>query len=245
MLAKEIVSKELMIGDIPATLLSYGDFDRKQPGVIWYHGWSSSRASQLFRANIIASFGFHVLVADGAYHGERGTLNYEDVDVTLAKLPQVILSNLKEYPALSEAFRREAAISGPIFVAGHSMGAMTAGGLLANIPDIGGALCLNGINDWSFEELIDESKMDPEVVLGIRKFNPLAHLDHFNERPLMMINGEEDHDVNGKVQEAFYHKLKDYYRTDALEFQWAVATPHLVTTNMMEMGIAFLLKHTK
>lgn len=245
MLAKEIVSKELSVGKIPATLLSYKSSDRKQPGVIWYHGWSSSRASQIFRANIIASFGFHVLVADGMHHGDRGTLNYEDVRIAFEKLPKVILSNIEEFPALTEAFRSEANVEGPIFVAGHSMGAMTAGGLLANFPEVAGALCFNGINDWTVKDLIDESKLDPEVLAGIKKFNPINHLDDFKERPLLMINGEEDRDVDGKVQEAFYHKLKDYYKTDALKFEWAVATPHLVTTNMMELGIDFLLKHTK
>src|SRR5699024_7590782 len=144
--------------------------------------------------------------------------------------PKVILSNLEEFPALTAAFQSEANIEGPIFVAGHSMGAMTAGGILANFPEVAGALCFNGINDWSFEGLVDESMVDPNVLEAIRKFNPMNHLDDFNERPLMMVNGEEDEDVDGEVQEAFYNKLKEHYKTDALTFEWAVATPHLVTT---------------
>lgn len=245
MLAKNIVATELQIGEIPATLLSYESPDKKLPGVIWYHGWSSSRESQIFRANMIASFGFHVLVADGALHGDRGSTDYEDEEVAYRELPRVILKNLEEFPMLEAAFRENANIEGPIFVTGHSMGAMTAGGILANYPNVGGAICFNGVNDWSLDKFLDERRMDREVARGAERFNPLNHLDKFKERPLLMINGDEDHEVDGKLQEAFYRELRNYYNTDALKFEWAIATPHVVTTNMMEEGIKFLLEHTK
>lgn len=241
MLPKNIVRKDFTVGDIPMSLLSHDSAHNPKPAIIWYHGWSSSRESQIFRGAILATYGFHVLMPDGKGHGERGELDYEK---EIEQLPIVLLQNLKEYETVKEALLDNAQVKDEeIYVAGHSMGAMTAGGLLANHTDIAGAICLNGANDWRIvTEPLRKYKMD-ELADKVELLDPMNHIDQLNNRKLIMLNGELDDNVNPIFQTNFYKKAKESYEDqDKLIFESVEEVPHVVTTNMLERAIELLLE---
>lgn len=240
----QVIKKELQLGDIPLSL--YEPKEKNDYGIIFYHGWGSDRKTQTFRGEVLALYGFHVLLLDSLYHGQRGEVDYTDDSIQVKKLPEVIIKNLEEYDQVQDIFQKETGIPPQrTIVMGHSMGAITAGAIISNKEKVGGAVEFNGVMDWNgliegLEKEEEESPFLPEL----EKYNPNGKMDFLRDRPLCLINGEEDQMVPAEVQEAFYEKAKEYYqKKDRIYFEKFPLTNHVITTNMLEAGIRFLERH--
>ncbi|MDO5301449.1 MAG: alpha/beta fold hydrolase [Tissierellia bacterium] len=237
--SKDLNYTHKTVEGIPMTLIAPKG-RRAKTGIIYYHGWGSSGASSRFRGELFALYGYPVLIADGMGHGERGSYNYDDVDETGRYLPVVLLQNLREFPMLREVLMEETGVE-ELFVSGHSMGGMTACGLLSH-PQVDGAVAFNGTGDWGrLLKEVSPELMAAEVREALLEQNPMGKLPAMEEKAICLINGELDESVDPKSQEAFYHELlKVHRRPEALRFELVEYTPHLVTTNMFELAIDFL-----
>lgn len=243
MLSKGIKLDRVSLGrGVPAMILSPGE-DIEGPGLIWYHGWSSDSESQIFRANIFATYGIHVLIMDAKNHGLRGTLNYESEDVEKEKLLETVQASIDEFPEVYKAFAEKRKLT-KLFVAGHSMGAITAGALLGAYEEVDGALCFNGINDWGhYKSMFGPDKGKEQWEANYSKYNPINHPENFTHKILGMFNGDEDEEVNADFQEKFYQMMAPLFKDrDKIAFSRIEGNPHMISTNMLEEGIDFLCK---
>lgn len=197
--------------------------------LIYYHGWGSDVESSRFRASIWAAADYPVLVVEEALHGARGSWDYEDMD----KLPAVIIENMKEFDDILACVRARYADK-KIVVCGHSMGAMTAMGLLAR-DEVAGAMALNGMGDWQAM-----SRTPYKEATGA--YDPMNHIDSHVNKAICMLNGELDDVVNPLYQKSYYEKIKDAHEGALLVFEIVEGTSHVVTTNMMAMTLDFLVK---
>ena len=197
--------------------------------LIYYHGWGSDVESSRFRASIWAAADYPVLVVEEALHGARGSWDYEDMD----KLPAVINQNMKEFDDIL-ACVKERFGDKKIVVCGHSMGAMTAMGLLAR-EEVAGAVALNGMGDW-------QAMSGTPYKEAAEAYDPMNHVGSHVNKAICMLNGELDDVVNPLYQNNYYEKIKDAHREGPIVFEIVEGTSHVVTTNMMAMTLDFLGK---
>lgn len=215
--------------------------------IVFYHGWSSDNINQVFRANIFANYGYRVVLPCARFHGERGSLDYENEDVVKKYMLETIMHNIEEAPAIFKYINEELK-SDEIAVGGHSMGAITAGGLYCFKKDLKMAFIYNGMNDWAY--LVNEINKNKDIAktpyeeLRINDFfldmNPVENRDSFKDRPIVLFNGAEDEVVNPEAQENFYREAVEIYTNkNLINFSKFEGTAHQLTTQMIDTSIKF------
>ena len=222
------VNEEMAIaGSIPV-LWVLPEAEAKDKIIIYYHGWGSDIESSRFRASIWAAADYPVLVVEEALHGARGSWDYEDIQ----KLPEVVIENMKEFDAILACVRARFPEK-QIVVAGHSMGGMTAMGLLAR-EEVAGVLALNGMGDWKILAAEEYKK-------AVDDYNPMNRISEHKDKAICMLNGALDDVVDARYQKNYYEKIKGEHKGNApLVFEIIEGTSHVVTTNMMAMTLEFL-----
>ena len=216
-------------GSIPV-LWVLPEAEAKDKIIIYYHGWGSDIESSRFRASIWAAADYPVLVVEEALHGARGSWDYEDIQ----KLPEVVIENMKEFDAILACVRARFPEK-QIVVAGHSMGGMTAMGLLAR-DEVAGVLALNGMGDWKILAAEEYKK-------AVDAYNPMNRISEHKDKAICMLNGALDDVVDARYQKNYYEKIKGEHKGNApLVFEIIEGTSHVVTTNMMAMTLDFLGK---
>ena len=157
------------------------------------------------------------------------------------------MHNIEEAPSIFN-YIEENYPGNEIAVGGHSMGAITAGGLYAFKKDLKMAFIFNGINNWKelvrgVNELKNQDKID-EREFRINEFfldmNPMDSPEAFNDRPLVLYNGEDDDVIDPSGQESFVKEVEKVYEDKKLlDFKLFEMTGHQVTTQMLEEAIKF------
>ncbi|NMW85342.1 prolyl oligopeptidase family serine peptidase [Peptoniphilus sp. AGMB00490] len=238
---------KINIGEVPAIIIEPNLKTNKT--IVFYHGWGSCKENQIFRGNIFASYGYRVILPDARYHGERNNidLDYTAEDIEAKYILKVIMHNIEEAPSIFK-FIEENYPENEIAVGGHSMGAITAGGLYNFKKDLKMAFVYNGINDWhalvdALNKIKKEEKID-ENEFRINEFfldmNPMDSPENFKDRPIVLYNGEDDDIIDPAGQESFARKIEKFYSDKKLlDFQTFEATSHQVTTQMLEASIIF------
>lgn len=119
-----------------------------QAELLLYHGWGSNAEKQQFRGQLLAGFGYRVIVPEISGHGRRGQLEYDEGDAALDFL-RVLAESIEECAAISEAvFTPQRAH----FLVGHSLGGMIVLGALAALHDVlNGVVALNSTANWTLE----------------------------------------------------------------------------------------------
>lgn len=236
-----------MIGKVPAIIIEPKEEINKT--LVFYHGWGSDKERQIFRGNIFASYGYRVVLPEARYHGERNVekLDHEDKEVEGKYILKVIMHNIEEAPSIFN-YIEENYPGNEIAVGGHSMGAITAGGLYAFKKDLKMAFIFNGINNWKelvrgVNELKNQDKID-EREFRINEFfldmNPMDSPESFKDRPLVLYNGEDDDVIDPAGQESFVNEVEKVYEDKKLlDFKLFEMTGHQVTTQMLEEAIKF------
>ena len=247
-----INEEELLIEGIPTLLIEPKDGHRPMGTVIIYHGWSSCKAYQRIRAYVLAGFGYRVLVPDSIYHGERDPLDNYSIENAGKYIWKVILQTIEEAPALiNYTFNELREKENMLAVLGNSMGGFAASAIFAHNPEIrSGVICSSSCHWGRSNELflknaeyyqLDNFVLDKDK---IEKLDPINNLELFDNRPLLMLNGEADTVVSIEGQESFYEKAKLYYADPShLKFIKYPNLDHFVTTNMMEEIIIWLGTH--
>lgn len=239
--------KEVMIGKVPAVIIEPKEETNKT--LVFYHGWGSDNESQIFRGNIFAAYGYRVVLPEARYHGERNVekIDHEDQAVEGKYILKVIMHNIEEAPSIFN-YIEENYPGNEVAVGGHSMGAITAGGLYAFKKDLKMAFVFNGINNWEelvrgVNELKNKDNID-EREFRINEFfldmNPMDSPEAFKDRPIVLFNGRNDDIIDPAGQESFVKEIEKVYEDKKLlGFKLFDMTYHQITTQMLEEAIKF------
>lgn len=114
--------------------------------LILYHGWGSNAEKQRFRGQLLAGFGYRVIVPEIPGHGARGMLDYDGPEAGLDFL-RVLRASISECVQLAEAVFTPGEAH---FLVGHSLGGMVALGALTPLAtQLNGVAALNSTANWS------------------------------------------------------------------------------------------------
>ncbi len=242
MIFNNIDQEKIMIGGIPAIVLRPAKHFENYPTVVFYHGWSSKKEFQVFRGGILAELGYQVIIPDAIHHGERGTLEYGELENS-GFFWEVVLNNLKEWKQIINYATEELkADPDRIAVTGHSMGGFTAAGIFAENPDIRTCVVLNGSFNWleSNEEFkrrlnVHMTKEFKKLEKEIQSKNPAGKIDSMMDRPILILHGEADSMVEITPQREIFEKLRNAYsKKENIKMTSYPKLDHFVTTNMLE-----------
>lgn len=233
------------IGDIPIIRFYPKEFNHKIPTIIFYHGWSSNKENQRMRAYILSSFGYQVILPDCIHHGDRGSLDYYNIDTIKLYFWFCIKTNIYEIEKIIKySINHFYADEKRLIVMGSSMGAITASGCLIKEDNLLGAGIINGSCNWigtneDFKNnfLTDSDKYELDKIfneLKLNKYNPIMNLDKLNKRKMIILHGYDDSVLNIEVQINFYKNIMEtnYWRN--IEFISYESVNHVITTNMIE-----------
>lgn len=241
------IEKVLINDKTPAYIVTPKDKENVKDTIIFYHGWSSSARNQIFRANIFASYGYRVVLPEATFHGERGNLDYLNMEIVKRYIFEAIMHNIEEAPAVFKYVKEEFKTADEnIIVSGHSMGAITAGGLFSFNKKLKAALLFNGSCNWAWMvNKLKEGEEDSYERMRINDFmlqmDPMTHIENIENRPLAMLNGAEDNVVDPMAQEEFYNlAVNEYNNKNLILFKKYDHTTHQLTTHMLEDGIRFI-----
>ncbi|MDO5716845.1 MAG: prolyl oligopeptidase family serine peptidase [Tissierellia bacterium] len=190
--------------------------------VVYYHGYSSSRNDSLFYGRLLASMGYLVLVYEQKGHGHRShelKLNFDAPD---EKFWDVVISSITESPNLINYLVEKKGIHPQkIVFSGHSMGAMVAAGVFIKSP-IGKLVCYNGSLDFRALNTYfcknnhwDENKQ-AEVNQRIQYYSPADHISRLENRPILLVDGEDDRIVPCQFNVDVLQALRTYYKDKSL-----------------------------
>lgn len=142
-----ITTCEKIVADIPCFEIAEAD-EEPLAELLLYHGWGSNAEKQRFRGQLLAAFGYRVIVPEISGHGVRGALAYDGPQAALDFL-RVLAQSIEECAAISEAaFTPQRAH----FLVGHSLGGMIVLGAVAVLHDVlNGVAALNSTADWTLE----------------------------------------------------------------------------------------------
>lgn len=238
-----IVEEKHTVAGIPIIRLYPKGCTELIPTIIFYHGWSSNKESQRLRSFILNILGFQVLIPESINHGERGIIDYNDVNNIKNYFWPTILTNIEESEEVLEyAVNVLKADPNKLGVTGHSMGGFTAAGVYVRNEQLKALVVLNGSCNWSMSNSIFQTNFGIELSEDFKKLenkinimDPNNNLDSIIDRPILMINGGSDNVVDPKPQRKFYNIAKASYKDKSLIGLLEYTNlGHFVTTNMME-----------
>lgn len=245
-MANELPHEKIDLDGLPVRIV-HPFSERVRGTVVFYHGWSSTAALQLSRAALFAAYGYRVILPEGVHHGERGALPDYYTVPAYDDFWDTIFRNLEEFKKIS-AYLAEKGYGRP-WVAGHSMGGITAMGLAAHYPkEICGAVSFNGSGDWLLTHLFIEARFgvlisrDWPLYDKVAAASPIAHLAEMKDVPVFMTNGEADPSVDPRAQEHFAEELaRAGGRGTRITYP---GLAHFVTTNMIDDALAWMEKNS-
>ncbi|TJX68117.1 hypothetical protein E8P77_02920 [Soehngenia saccharolytica] len=243
-----IREEKILIDQIPALVLKPESIRNDIPTIIFYHGFASSKDNQRFRAQILASLGYQVIVPDCLYHGDRGKIDYEK-EVYEGVFWRIVLNNIEEYDIIKEySIDKLGADPNRMAVMGHSMGGFTSSGIFAKDRELKTAIIVNGSCNYSesnqmFKKAlhIEDDEKFAEVERDIEKNDPARNIENLLDRPLLLLHGEADSVVDINPQRKFYEKAKELYKNkELIEFISYPRLNHHFTVNMLEKSAEWL-----
>lgn len=232
-------------GSIPFLKFSPKGIKRSKSTVIYYHGWRSNKDFKRFQAMSIASFGYDVIVPDAQFHGERGTIDFDDPDSCNKYIWEVILKSISESDLLIKFLKETSNVEeSEIILIGSSMGAIASAGIFAKNSKLKGLIGINGIFAW--KEAINAGVL-PTCVENEDKlmlYDLGESIEKITGRPVLMLHGIEDTSVPIYLQKDFLNKVMLHHPKEKIELITFSNINHRVTTSMLENVIAWLRKNT-
>lgn len=245
-----VEKKRVVIGEIPCLVYRPIGKVGAYPTVINYHGWSSNKEFQHFKATILAVFGYQVIVPDALHHGERGSLNYTEKGKLEGYLHKVLLRSIEESDQILDyAIKNMDVDEKNISVIGHSMGGFTSVGVFLRHPKLKTMVVINGSCAWDkmLESVEHNQRSKEELSFELQKLeemDPYDNLHKFHKRPFLLLHGQEDDTVPIDSQRMFFEKANNYYGKDRkkIRFYQIPKIPHAVSMHMFEQVITWLGK---
>ncbi|WP_288823297.1 alpha/beta fold hydrolase [uncultured Megasphaera sp.] len=238
------VTKHYMEG-FPCLHVSCGQ--RPKGVILFYHGWSSNKENQLVRARLLAAYGYDVIIPDAVNHGERGTLDYDSPRL-YGSFWKTIFQSYREVTLwLKYIIHWNRRV--PKIVMGHSMGAITALGIMTFYDEFCAAVAINGTGWWEeadrhfHEDLnIPPLRTQHALDMNFRVTDPYRHMHLLKGRAILALNGADDKTVNPLSQQGYMQVLATHEEVRSL-YKTYDGVGHVVTTNMMGDALEWLDKN--
>ena len=140
-----ITTCEKIVADIPCFEIAEAD-EEPLVELLLYHGWGSNAEKQRFRGQLLAAFGYRVIVPEIPGHGVRGALAYDGPQAAL-DFQRVLLQSIGECVELAQAVFHPGRAH---FLVGHSLGGMIALGALTPLARaLNGVVAMNSTANWA------------------------------------------------------------------------------------------------
>lgn len=140
-----ITTCEKIVADIPCFEIAEAG-EEPLAELVLYHGWGSNAEKQRFRGQLLAAFGYRVIVPEIPGHGVRGALAYDGPQAALDFL-RVLLQSIGECVELAQAVFHPGRAH---FLVGHSLGGMIALGALTPLARaLNGVVAMNSTANWA------------------------------------------------------------------------------------------------
>ncbi|SNY68564.1 esterase [Enterobacter sp. CC120223-11] len=209
------------------------------PCVVFYHGFTSSKLVYSYFAVALAQAGFRVIMPDAPEHGSRFT---GDAGARLQHFWPILLRGCQEFGSLREAIVEQGWLAeGRLAVAGASMGAMTALGIMTHHPEIKCAASLMG--SGYFMSLSRTLFPSPEFPKALAEWDVTHQLEKLAAKPLFLWHGEEDDIVPAAETFRLQQALRQAGLDEKLTCEWQAGVRHRITPEALDATVAFLRQH--
>jgi len=216
------VKKEL-IASIPCLIVCDLQWEKEAlPMVIYFHGFTSAKETNLSFAYLLAEKGHRVVLPDSMYHGERG-YNATQADKMTA-FWKIIVQNLEDLKTLKDFYIHQGLIlNGRLGVAGTSMGGITTTAALTQYEWVKTAAVLMGSPRLSslgelllnqYEDMLPSSITEDvraQLFTELERFDLSKQIAKLNDRPLLFWHGEADSVVPFDHSYSFYQEARGTY----------------------------------
>lgn len=208
---------DVKVNDIDVTEISPMNY-KPNGAIIYYHGYTNSRAESMFRCRVLASMGYEVFVVEQMGHGTRRFEYDINSANALETMLKVLVQTITESPSIVNYVAEKKGYNpNNIIFAGHSMGAMAAAGSFIKNP-VGKLVCYNGVLDYlkfidyivlKYGHELDEAKPYKDEM---RYYSPAESLKRLENRPILLIDGLLDDVVPCKFNVETVATLKPFYK---------------------------------
>ncbi|MDZ7671891.1 MAG: YqiA/YcfP family alpha/beta fold hydrolase [Halanaerobiales bacterium] len=233
-----------VVNDIPVLRFQPKTKQKKLPTILYYHGWSSNKEFQRFKANVMAMYGYQVIVPDSKYHGERNSIDFTKENTIEKYLLKTVYSSIKEAPLIIDFIKDLSSTDQErISIIGNSMGGFTSSGLFFKYQLFKTLVVFNGACAWQkVKTFIEENHTERnlEYQEELVKYDPDKNLDKINERPILMLHGDNDTAIPIEVQRYFYKKASEFYEEkNKIRLIEVPRMNHYISLGMLENAISF------
>lgn len=224
-----------------------GAAEKALPGIVFYHGFTSSNVVYSYFAVALAQAGFRVIMPSAADHGERFS---GDSEGRLQHFWQILIQNFTEFPALRDALLASELVSdNRLAVAGASMGGMTALGLMAQHPEL---KCVASLMGSGYFTSLSHSLFPPSAATIqeqerlrtlLAKWDVGHQLARLADRPLLLWHGEEDDVVPAGETFRLQQALCEAHLDERLTCVWQSGVRHRITPEALASTVTFFRQH--
>lgn len=244
-----ITTCEKIVADIPCFEIAVAG-EEPLAELLLYHGWGSNAEKQRFRGQLLAAFGYRVIVPEIAGHGVRGALAYDGPQAALDFL-RVLLQSIGECVELAQAVFHPGRAH---FLVGHSLGGMIALGALTPLARaLNGVVAMNSTANWAdataalagvfhdggatLDALASDEGEKLRSALGA--FDPARWSARGITTPVLLTNGSLDQTLPASLNADFLA------RHDFAQMQQVVIEDagHVVTDSALREVVAFIESH--
>lgn len=232
---------EQLAGNEVLMAVPAGKRHQRLPGVVFYHGFTSSKLVYSYFAVALAQRGLRVIMPDAPDHGSRFD---GDESRRMGRFWHILHANLAEFPALYEAIQAQALVEeGRLGVGGASMGGMTALGLMTQHAQIRSVACLMGSGYYltlarrlfapvAFNNDADEQRF-ADIMAPLVQYDVTHQLARLADRPLLLWHGEEDDVVPAIETLRLQQALAAQGLDGQLTCRWEKGVRHRITPSAL------------
>lgn len=244
-----ITTCEKIVADIPCFEIAVAG-EEPLAELVLYHGWGSNAEKQRFRGQLLAAFGYRVIVPEIPGHGVRGALAYDGPQAAL-DFQRVLLQSVGECVELAQAVFHPGRAH---FLVGHSLGGMIALGALTPLARaLNGVVAMNSTANWAdataslagvfrdggatLDALASDEGEKLRSALGA--FDPARWSARGITTPVLLTNGSLDQTLPASLNADFLA------RHDFAQMQQVVIEDagHVVTDSALREVVAFIESH--
>jgi dienelactone hydrolase len=244
-------AERLMLAGIPAMHVRANTLSGPAPTVLLYCGWSGTKESEIFTAEILALDGLRVIIPELPRHGERGPALDHFSPEGWARFWEILFQAVDEAgPVLEAAVAAGLADPARTGLAGISAGGMVALGAMARLPRVRATAALISCPAFEYLEEVSasgrgEGPMPEDLRSRIRAYDPVLHLAQIAPRPLLLMNGTADTTLPFECVRRFAADAEAHYqsRPEALQMTEIPGLAHHTTLHMVKTLRPWLLAH--
>ncbi|MGM0874590.1 MAG: prolyl oligopeptidase family serine peptidase [Bacillota bacterium] len=230
-----VIVEKINIADIPLLhIVNHSIKDKKNPFVIFIHGFTSAKENNLHYAYYLAEKGMRVVLPEALYHGERSK-QYDAKELSV-RFWKIVLNEIQEINTIKEHFEQGNLIDNQrIGLAGTSMGGITTLGALTQYDWIKAAVSLMGspcyttllkgqllsLQQSGVEIPLTNDEIDEQLSL-LEAFDLNLHKEKLQNRPLLFWHGECDDVVPFAPTYQFYKDIIPMYENESEKLRFIV-----------------------